>query len=139
MQENERLPILVASYYENKQKLDEYDKLAKKENAEIKSIMLDEKRDKYECGDFKVSCTVSERESMKEDVLVSLFTSIPGFVSVAEEYGIVKMKPVIDFDALERVLYDGRLSEDMIAELDKAREVKEVVTLRVTKKKQKEA
>ena len=41
------------------------------------------------------------------------------------------------FDALEKAIYDGKLTQDQLLELDRAKEVKEVVTLRVTKIKKK--
>ena len=135
---NKQLDDLILAYVENKTELDSYKKLVDKENAEIKSIMLDGKLDSYPVGDYNATCTISTRETINEEMLVSLFTSVPAFEKLCGEYGIVKQKPYIDFDALEKVLYDGKLSDDQILEINKAREVKEVVTLRVTKLKKKE-
>ena len=59
-------------------------------------------------------------------------------IKVFGKYNIVKTKPYIDFDALEKALYDEALSKDQIMDIDKARETKEVVTLRVSKAKKKE-
>ena len=133
----DELDNLIQQYAMNKTEFDSYKKICDKENAEIKAIMLDGKIDSRISGDYKATCTVSQRESMNEEVLLSLFTSVPGFVGVTDEYEIVKQRPYVDFDALEKAIYDGKLTQDQLLELDKAKEVKEVVTLRVTKIKKK--
>lgn len=134
----EDLDKLIPQYAMNKAEMDGYKKLCDKENAQIKAIMAEFKQDKYSAGDYVASYSVSQRESINEEILLSLFAYVPGFVSVAEQYGIVKTKPYIDFDALEKALYDEALSKDQIMDIDKARETKEVVTLRISKAKKKE-
>lgn len=125
-----KLDELIQSYAENKSEMDFYKKVTDRENAQIKSIMLDEKMDSREVGDYKATCSVSQRESMNEGMLLE----------IAHLFGIpeiVKTKEYIDFDALEKAIYDGKISDEILLEMDKAKEVKEVVTLRVTKIKKK--
>lgn len=129
------LDKLIPQYAANKAELDDYKKICDKENAQIKAIMKDFVVTNYEASGYKATYSVSNRETMNEDILISLFTSVPGFVSVSENYGIVKNKPYIDFDALEKAIYDDKLTQDQLMELNKAKEVKEVVTLRVSKVK----
>lgn len=131
------LDVLIPQYAENKSEMDSYKKICDKENAQIKAIMKDFVVDNYEAGGYKASYSISKRETMNEDILIALFTSVPGFVFISENYGIVKNKPYIDFDALEKAIYDDKLTQDQLMELNKAKEVKEVVTLRVTKIKEK--
>ena len=124
------LDNLIPRYAENKSELDGYKKICDKENAQIKAIMKDFVVDKYEAGGYKASYSVSTRESMNEEMLLS----------IAHIYGIpeiVKTKEYIDFDALEKAIYDGKISKEILLEMDRAKEVKEVVTLRVTKIKEK--
>lgn len=135
--ENNDLDSLIQRYAMNKTEFDSYKKICDKDNAEIKAIMLEGNINSRVAGDYKATCIVSQRETMNEDILLSLFSSVPGFVKISEEYGIVKQRPYIDFDALEKAIYDTKLSNDQLLELDKAKEVKEVVTLRVTKVKKK--
>lgn len=137
-QDYAELDELIPSYAKNKEEMDFYKKAADRENAKIKSIMLSENLDNRQVGDYKATCSVSQRESMNEEILISLFTSVPGFVQITEEYEIVKQRPYIDFDSLEKAIYDDRLTQDQLLELNKAKETKEVVTLRVTKVKKKE-
>ena len=125
-----RLDLLIDRYVENKSVLDEYKKIVDKENADIKSIMMDGELKEYSTDHYKASCTVSVRETMKEDVLLD----------IAHSYGIseiVKTKEYIDFDALENAIYNNRIPQDVLLEMDKAKETKEIITLRVTKRKEK--
>ena len=132
------LDTLIPQYAANKSELDNYKKICDNENAKIKSIMTDFVVSNYEAGGYKASCSVQQRESVNEEILLSLFQTVPSFAKLQDKYEIVKNKPYIDFDALEKALYDGAVSDEQIADIDKAREVKEVVTLRVTKIKNKE-
>lgn len=124
------LDKLIPQYAENKAQLDIYKKECDKENALIKSMMLDGKLDKREAAGYKATCTVSTRETMNEEILLE----------IAHNYGIseiIKTKEYIDFDALEYAIYNNKIPDDVILEMDKAKESKEVVTLRVTKIKEK--
>lgn len=133
----ESLDILIPRYFQNKQELDDYKKICDKENRQIKDSMKALGKTEYPVGDYIAKYSVQQRESMNEDVLISLFTSIPAFKNMNTKYHIIKTKPYIDFDVLEKALYNNELSETLLTELDKAREVKEVVTLRVSKIKKK--
>lgn len=124
------LDTLIPQYANNKSELDGYKKICDRENAQIKAIMKDFVITNYEAGGYKASYSVSERESMNEEMLLE----------IAHNYGIseiVKTKEYIDYDALENAIYNGRISQDILLEMNKAKEIKEVVTLRVTKIKPK--
>lgn len=124
------LDSLIPRYAANKAEMDDYKKICDKENAEIKAIMRDLAVHHYEAGGYKASYSVQQRESMNENMLLE----------IAHLFGIpeiVKTKEYIDFDALEKAIYDGKISDDILLEMDKAKEVKQVVTLRVTKVKEK--
>lgn len=131
------LDKLIPQYAENKSQLDNYKKICDKENATIKSMMAELDEPFYEAGGYKATYSVSQRENLNEEILLSLFTSVPSFHKITDEYEIVKQRPYIDFDVLEKAIYDGKLNQDQLLELNKAKETKEVVTLRVTKIKKK--
>lgn len=125
------LDKLIPQYALNKLEMESYKKICDRENAQIKSIMKDFVITNYEVGDYKANYIVSKRETMNEDILLE----------IAHNYGIpeiVKTKEYIDFDALEKAIYDGKLSQDILLEMDKAKEVKEVISLKITKVKKKE-
>ena len=127
-----RLEELIPQYALNKSELDSYKKICDRENAEIKQIMLSDDLDKVEVDGYRAICTVSTRETMNEEMMLE----------IAHQFDIpdiVKVKEYIDYDALEKAIYDGNISQDVLLEMEKAKEVKEVVTLKVTKIKKKEA
>lgn len=124
------LDTLIPQYAANKSEMDSYKKICDTENAQIKSLMNEYAVQIYEVGGYKANYIVQHRESMNEEVLLE----------IAHKHGIpeiVKTKEYIDFDALEDAIYNGRISQDILVEMDKAKEVKEVVTLKVTKIKKK--
>lgn len=124
------LDELIPQYAQNKAEMDSYKKICDSENAQIKALMAELDDPVYEAGGYKATYSVQERESMNEDILLD----------IAHHFGlseIVKTKEYIDYDALEKAIYDGKISDDILLEMNKAKEVKEVVTLRVTKIKKK--
>lgn len=127
----EKLDKLVPQYAQTKQQADTYKKQSDKENAEIKSIMTSLALQHYEAGGYKVVRSVQKRESINEEQLIE----------IAHKYNIpdvVKTKEYIDFDALEKAIYDGNISQDVLLEMDKAKDVKHVVQLRISKLEEKE-
>lgn len=125
------LDTLIPRYAQNKLELDSYKKICEKENAEIKKIMKDYALPTHVVGDYKAVYTIQKRETINEEKLLE----------IAHQYGIsdiIKTKEYIDFDALENAIYHGQISADVLAEIAKTKEVKEVVTLKVTKIKKAE-
>lgn len=122
------LDELIPQYVTNKNELDSYKKICDKENAQIKAIMKDFSVQKYTAGSYKASYSVSVRETMNEAMLLE----------IAHQYGIseiVKTKEYIDYDALENAIYNNKIPDEILLEMDRAKETKEVVQLRVTKVK----
>lgn len=124
------LDTLIPQYAANKSELDDYKKICDMENAQIKSIMKDFVITNYEAGGYKANYIISKRESINEAKLLE----------IAHRYNldqIVKTKEYIDFDVLEDIIYKGEVSGEALLEMDKAKEVKEVVSLKLTKVKKK--
>lgn len=125
------LDTLIPQYAANKSEMESYKKICDRENAEIKSIMKSFVVPNYETGGYKASYIVSKRETMNEEMLLE----------IAHMHGIseiVKTKEYIDYDALEHAIYNGLISDEVLMEMDKAKEVKEIVTLRISKVKNEE-
>ena len=121
---------LIPRYAVNKAELDSYKKICEDENKQIKELMQQEKLEDWTIGAVTAKCIVQRRESMNEDILLE----------IAHKYKlrtIIKTKEYIDYDALENMLYQGNVSAAIVAEMDKAKEVNDVVTLRLTRKKEK--
>lgn len=158
--ETESLDTLIPQYAENKSMLDDYKKLCDNENKKIKELMTD---DTYEAGGYKATKSVQVRETMNEDELLDELESLSGksgghvydsikdfrkqLYTYLKENKVIKTKKYVDFDALESALYklknqdiendNGYIGSDyLVGILDKCRETKEVVTLRISKVKE---
>lgn len=129
----EKLDELVPRYGDEKTEMDRYKKLCDADNAEIKSIMSDLALQHYTAGNYKVTRSVQERESMDEDLLLNLLKPFPE----VQVHNIIKTKEYVDFDALEAALYKDALPKEILLTIDKARTVKLVTTLKVSKIKKK--
>lgn len=122
MNYQDKLKELIPLYKQNKMDADSYEKLAKKYNTEIKTIMLDNKLTEATDGDTKISCVVSQRQEFVEELLISTLKKL-------KIKGVVKKKEYVDMDALEDAIYNGLLNA---AQLAPCQVTKEVVTLRMS-------
>ena len=129
----EKLDELVPRYGDEKTEMNRYKKLCDADNAEIKSIMSDLALQHYTAGKYKVTRSVQERESVDEDLLLNLLKPFPE----VQVHNIIKTKEYVDFDALEAALYKDALPKDVLLAIDKARTIKLVTTLKVSKVKKK--
>ena len=123
----ERMFSLVDEYAKNKKAFDELKKLCEEQNKELKSLMKE--LDLADCStkDWYVKLGQQKRESMNEDMLLD--------IAHKNNLQIIKVKECIDYDSLENLLYKGEIAKDVIREINKARQVKIVTTLKVAKKK----
>lgn len=124
------LDKLIPVYAENKAELDKYEKVCKTQNAEIKKQLEELCEDEYTAGGYVVKRIVSERESMNELRLLDVLKKH----NITD---VIKTREYVDMDALENYLYNVTLSDEVAADLDSCREVKEVVQLRLSKEKKK--
>lgn len=124
------LDELIPAYAQNKERLDVLDKVCKDENAEIKRLLGN--KTTYEAGGYKVTKSVQNRDKMDEELLCAKLSAF----SKAYDLGLIKIQEYVDMDALENAMYWNQLDKEMLAVIEKCREKKEVVTLRVTKVKE---
>lgn len=122
------LEKLIPVYYDNKQNLDFYKKECDAGNAEIKKLMAEQKIKDYEVDGIVAKYIIQNKESMNEEALLKLLKE-KGYTNV------IKTKEYVDMDALENALYHDEIDKDTVVEMDKCKEVKEVIQLRVSKKK----
>ena len=124
------LDELIPKYALNKVELDSYDKLCKEENEEIKKQLAELGKNEYTAGEYVAKRSVQERETLNENRLLEVLKkhNVPG---------VIKTKEYIDMDALEEYLYKNSPSNELIADMNSCKSVKEVITLRVTKVKKK--
>ena len=119
--------------------IDEYKASKDKENAlkksnadvsdKIKSYFIDKGIDKHSTDLYTATVTTTNKESLNEELAIEI---IKENLDGALLKSVIKQKEYIDEDALEKLVYNGDFD---ITKLEKAKIVKPVTTLRVTKKK----
>ena len=123
------LDILVPRYYEHKTDLDFVKKQCDAENADIKKAMKEKGLKEYEVDGITAKYIVATKETMNEEKLLDVLKE-RGYVD------LIKTKEYVDMEELEAALYHSNIDTDTIIEMDKCREVKETVQLRLTKTKE---
>lgn len=126
------LEELIPAYYENKQEYNSYEKIIDRDNQLIKNLMDKEGVSKYSVGDITASVSVRQNESMDEEKLLLLLKK-HNLID-----GIIKTTEYIDMDALEKIMYAGKIPDEVLIEMDSCKIVKETKVLKVTRKKAKE-
>ena len=105
----------------------------KKSNADvsdkIKSYFIDKGIDKHSTDLYTATVTTTNKESLNDELAIEI---IKENLDGALLKSVIKQKEYIDEDALEKLVYNGDFD---ITKLEKAKIVKHVTTLRVTKKK----
>ena len=127
MTNKEQLNELIPIYALNKNELDSYKKLVDRDNAIIKSLMKEEKLDEWDTEKHTAKISVSQRQTMNEDKLLDV-------IKTMDRPDLIKTKEYVDMDLLEKALYNGEINPK---ELDICMTTKEVVTLKVSARKEK--
>ena len=125
---------LANAYYANKQELDNYKKLCEDENTKIKQGMT-------ALGVTEVTL-LGGKKALRMTTTMKYEVNEPKMLQVLKRYNVpaVKTVEVIDEDALEKFLYnaDPEQYKDLLGELDRCKEEKPVVSLRVVNAKKQE-
>ena len=127
MDEQEQvLNEMIKNFYEDKQTADHFKKIAEDFNSSIKKLFTELNKNEFETDNGLVAkMNVQKRESFNEEKLLEKL----------KELGVntpIKTIEVVDMDELENVIYNGQLDASNISD---CREIKEVITLKVSKKK----
>lgn len=128
--ENSVLKDLIPQYAMNKQELDDYTAICKRENEEIKAEMAKIGKDEYETGGYVAKRGIQHKESINEARLIEILRK--HHITDA-----IKTKEYVDMDALEDYLYNHEATNELATDLASCKSTTEVVTLRVTKAKAK--
>ncbi len=122
----------ILQYAKQKEEFDALKKDCDAQSKQIKEIMVADGVEELEVEGYKASCIVSSRDTINEEMLLNIIER-----SDIDIDGLIKTRSYVDTDVLERAIYNDEIPHDLLLEMDKARESKEVVTLRVVKKKEK--
>lgn len=122
------LNTLMDSFYAKKDRLDYYKKETDSENKRIKELMTELNLTEFvNDNGLQAKITVQKRENFIEDKLISYLID-NNFVDAIE------LVPTINYDKLEDMIYNGRINASELAEY---KTIKEVPTLKISKKKEK--
>jgi len=127
---------------ENYGKLDEQIKDLKKaldaDKESIKNELVSMGEDKWTAGGYTVQRVVSERETLNEEKLLPILKHHWTALHGSMECPFIKTKEYIDMDALENAIYSKELTPNVLADMEKCREVTTVVSLKCKKAKTEE-
>lgn len=96
--------------------------------SNIKTAMSEMKLTDFNTGDYIATISTVTKESFDEELLVNFVKSL----------GIrraVKKKEYVDMDVLEKAIYNGRVSQEQLIEMEKCKNSTSYQTLRITKNK----
>lgn len=123
------LEQLIDAYALNKNELDSYKKICDAENAEIKALMTELELDKASTEDYTAILSIQHRETMDEDKLLEVLRDA-GYADI-----VIRTKEYVDMDLLEAAIYHDRIDKDTLLAMQRCKEVKEVQTLKISKRK----
>lgn len=123
------LEQLIDAYALNKNELDSYKKICDAENAEIKALMTELELDKASTEDYTATLSIQHRETMDEDKLLEVLRDA-GYADI-----VIRTKEYVDMDLLEAAIYHGRIDKETLFAMQRCKEVKEVQTLKISKRK----
>ena len=122
----ENLQELIRLFYEDKQQADKFKKSVESYNKDIKDALTELGITEFENRDGLVAkLTTQKRESFNEPALIEKLLQTDAKIAV-------ELIPQINWDTVEDLIYNGRLDA---AELTPFKEVKEILTLKISKKK----
>lgn len=123
-----KLDELIPIYGQHDLEFKQLKKVCDSEKEEIKKQMIEQGLSSESYGGFKVTNTISKRESFDEEKAMDILKA--GGIK-----NVIKTKEYLDMDALENELYAGNIPKEIALLLDKCRNETEVVTLKCTRVK----
>ena len=135
--EKEELQQYIEQYGQKKTVYDLEKKTIDKLNNSIKELMTKYSLEKYDSDTYSVSCTVNEIEEMNEEKLLAIIKSVIWADKGSMHCPFIKTVEQVDFDALEKAIYNGDISKEHLLEIGKCKEVKQRTVLRFKSKEKK--
>lgn len=116
----------IEEFYIVKNEVDKYKKIADDDNKKIKELMEKANFTEFETSNGLVAkVSIQKRESFNEDKLITKLKEL----NICKP---IKTIEVIDYEALEDVIYNNELDATKISD---CKQIKEVQVLKVNKKK----
>lgn len=120
---------IIDAYKESKDEENRLHKINDETCKNIKSYMQMLGVDKADGSEYTANLSITQKESLNNDLAIEILKSNLDEDTIKT---VIKSKEYIDEDALEKLVYAGLFD---ITKLAKAKIVKNVSTLRITKRK----
>lgn len=94
-------------------------KTVKEEKNDLKEYMLAEDIESAEVGGWSISCSPSVKTSMDESKTIPIVQSLIDTAKGSEKeafQNLIVMKPTINEDLLEDLIYEGKIDKDLFKE-----------------------
>ena len=106
-----------------------------KSNGLIKSLMKEGNMTEAQTENWVATYSVQHRESVDEDKLLELLKKEWTARNGSMQCPYIKLKEYVDFDVLEDMIYNNKVTSDALACIDNCRNTKEIEVLKVTHRK----
>lgn len=107
------LQSLIPIYVENKREADDYAKLAKKYNNDIKAMMKELDIDNISDGSHIIKKSVVKTAKMDEQKMIEILKRV---WHGEGENPFIKTIETVDLDAVEKAMYNNEFSQEVLAE-----------------------
>lgn len=125
---------LVQRYGTLKAEMDSYKKQVDQDNKDIKTIMAREGLTMIKSGDFVAKYSVIVSEDFDKEKLLSKLRTMFVDGKGMDELGVIVYEPVVSMEALEDLIYNGKINA---ADLADCKTRKETPRLTISKAKEK--
>lgn len=129
--QNASLSELISSWGKNKSLADDLSKLVKRDSAQIKQIMLEQKITRSVSDRYVAKLSFQHKEEFNEEALLKYIKSEIWKDKGSMECPYIKRVEVIDWDALEKAIYNETITKDQLLEIDKFKETSEIPVLKL--------
>ena len=129
-EEKNPLDKLVPEYGVNKAEADKLKKITEDQNKQIKELLAEAGVTSYEAGGYIASVSTTEKSKFNDAKLLAVIKQHEELASQ-----VIKTQEYVDMDALESVIYAGKVDTDTLLAMDKCKESTTVVSLRIKKAK----
>ena len=114
-----KLSELVSRWGANKIICDGLEKSVKADAAEIKQIMLVDNMTSFSSEKFTANLSFQNKESMDEEGLLEYIKTVLWADMGSMECPYIKRIEVLDWDAIERDTFSGKITKEQLLEMDK--------------------
>ena len=127
----ESLKTIVARWGKNKTEADKLKKVVDADGKQIKSIMTEKGLSESESDGYVAKLSVTKKEAFDEDGLLQFIKSTIWAEKGSMECPYIERVEVVNWDALEKAMYNGEITKKQMLEMDKYKKVTETQVLRI--------